>query len=213
MFYISDLWSQSFFYSIAVLVTKMTLYIILIIDLMTDANSYPFERKKEGTEVKLIVIIAQLFLLPVAIMVQEELMVSFFTFGNLQYTSGILKRHSNAYRWKYHAAHSARALDGLMFLYINVYLMLSSVNLLSIFLNFSALMFLQQIDNIALKLCLDGYWTRSLQECARDTVELKIAFKQNYAISCLRGRTTILWVSAAYVILLGFWVKVHFIDS
>jgi len=98
-FYISDLWSQSFFYSIAVLVTKMTLYIILIIDLMTDANSYPFERKKEGTEVKLIVIIAQLFLLPVAIMVQEELMVSFFTFGNLQYTSGILKRHSNAYRW------------------------------------------------------------------------------------------------------------------
>jgi len=139
---------------------------------------------------------------------------------------------------EYHAAHSARALDGLMFLYINVYLMLSSVNLLSIFLNFSALMFLQQIDNIALKLCLDGYWTRvscmcylfgclsimythahsyftiqSLQECARDTVELKIAFKQNYAISCLRGRTTILWVSAAYVILLGFWVKVHFIDS
>ena len=61
---------------------------------------------------------------------------------------------------EYHAAHSARALDGLMFLYINVYLMLSSVNLLSIFLNFSALMFLQQIDNIALKLCLDGYWTR-----------------------------------------------------
>ena len=98
-FYISDLWSQSFFYSIAVLVTKMTLYIILIIDLMTDANSYPFDRKKEGTEVKLIVIIAQLFLLPVAIMVQEELMVSFFTFGNLQYSSGILKRHSNAYRW------------------------------------------------------------------------------------------------------------------
>jgi hypothetical protein len=37
-----------------------------------------------------------------------------------------------------------------MFLYINTYLMLMATNLLSIFLNFAALMFLQTIDNIAL---------------------------------------------------------------
>lgn len=73
MFYISDLWSQSFFYSIATLVTKMSLYIILIIDLMVDPDSYPFDRKNEGEEVKLIVMLAQLFLIPVAILIQEEL--------------------------------------------------------------------------------------------------------------------------------------------
>ena len=73
MFYISNLWSQPFFYSIAVLLTKMSLYIILAIDLQ-DANNYPFQQKKEGMQVKLIVMMAQFFLIPVAIMIQEELM-------------------------------------------------------------------------------------------------------------------------------------------
>ena len=73
MFYISNLWSQPFFYSIAVLGTKMSLYIILAIDLQ-DANNYPFQQKKEGVQVKLIVMMAQFFLIPVAIMIQEELM-------------------------------------------------------------------------------------------------------------------------------------------
>ena len=112
---------------------------------------------------------------------------------------------------EYYTAHTLRALDGLIFLYINTYLMLQAINMLSIFLNFSALMFLQTIDNVALKVCLDGYWTRSLQESAQDVVELKFAFRQKYALHCLHGRASILWVMATYVILVGFWVKVHFI--
>lgn len=113
---------------------------------------------------------------------------------------------------EYHTANVFRAVDGLLFLAVNTSLMLSAVNLFVIFLNFAALMFLQTIDNVALKVCIDGYWTRSLQECAQDVVDMKIAFKQNYRLSCMRGRTTILWVSAAYVILVGFWAKTHFID-
>lgn len=212
MFYICTLWTQPFFYSLAVLVTKMALYIILIIDLF-DPESYPFDHKKQGVEIKTIVMLTQFFLLPVAIVIQEELMLSFFIFGNLQYSPGIIARHPNAYRWKYYLAHSLRALDGLMFLGINASLMLNSANLLSIFLNFAALMFLQTIDNIALKVCLDGYWTRSLQECAQDVVDMRIAFKQKYKLQCLRGRTSVLWVGCAYIVLVFFWVKVNFIDQ
>ena len=113
---------------------------------------------------------------------------------------------------EFHASNIFRAVDGLLFLIVNTSLMLSAVNLFVIFLNFAALMFLQTIDNVALKVCIDGYWTRSLQECAQDVVDMKIAFKQNYTLNCMRGRTTILWVSAAYVILVGFWAKTHFID-
>ena len=117
------------------------------------------------------------------------------------------------YKTEYYLAHSLRALDGLMFLGINASLMLNSANLLSIFLNFAALMFLQTIDNIALKVCLDGYWTRSLQECAQDVVDMRIAFKQKYKLQCLRGRTSVLWVGCAYIVLVFFWVKVHYIDQ
>ncbi|KAL7536971.1 hypothetical protein ACHAXR_007513 [Thalassiosira sp. AJA248-18] len=99
-----------------------------------------------------------------------------------------------------------------MFLYINTSLMLQVVNMLAMFLNFAALMFLQTIDNVALKVCVDGYWSRSLQECAQDVEEMKFAFRRKSRIGCLEGRTTILWVSAAYAILVGFWVKVHFFD-
>lgn len=213
MLFISDLWSQPFFYSIAVLITKMGLYIILIIDLLIHPESYPFDFKEPGVDVKLIVKLAQFFLIPVAIVIQEELMISFFVFGNLQYSPGILQRHPGAYKWKWYSAHLARALDGVMFLFINTFLMLKAVNMLAIFLNFAALMFLQAIDNVALKVCQDGYWTRSLQECAEDVVELKFAFKQKFTFGCLKGRTTILWVAATYAIMVGFWVKVHFIDT
>lgn len=169
--------------------------------------------------------------------------VSFFVFGNLQYSPGITRRHPCAYRWseyiivviyvayrfwsnkityaaqyitvrfctEWYSAHLARFADGAMFLFINTVLMLHAVNMLAIFLNFSALMFLQSIDNVALKTCVDGFWSRPLQECAEDVVELKFAFRQKYVLGCLRGRTTILWVTAVYAILVGFWVNVHFI--
>ncbi|KAL9181998.1 hypothetical protein ACHAXT_012341, partial [Thalassiosira profunda] len=155
MFYISDAWSQPFFYAICVLVMKMALYILLIVDLLIDPDAYPFERNTKEVEVKLIVKLAQLFLIPVAILVQEELRVSFFVFGNLQYSPGITKRHPGATKWKWYTANSARFADGVLFLFTNTYLMLVTVNLLSIFLNFAALMFLQQIDNVALQVCSD----------------------------------------------------------
>ena len=71
--------------------------------------------------------------------------------------------------------------------------MLHTINMMSIFLNFAALMFLQTVDNVALKVCLDGYWTRTLQVCARDVVEMKFAFRRSDAIGCLRGRASVLF--------------------
>ena len=114
---------------------------------------------------------------------------------------------------EWYSAHLARAVDGIMFLCINTFLMFSVVNMLAMFLNFAALMFLQSIDNVALRVCSDGYWTRSLQECAQDVQEMKFAFRQGHNKSgCLRGRTSIFWVMAVYAVLVGFWVKVHIID-
>ena len=52
----------------------MGLYIILIIDLLEYPETYPFDSKEPGVEVKLVVKLAQFFLIPVAIVIQEELM-------------------------------------------------------------------------------------------------------------------------------------------
>merc|ERR1719296_708006 len=42
---------------------------------------------------------------------------------------------------------------------------------------------------------------------------MKFAFRRSDAIGCLRGRASVLWVSSAYVIMVGFWIKVHFVDG
>lgn len=88
-----------------------------------------------------------------------------------------------------------------MFLFINTVVMLLVIeDVLQLFLNFAALMFLQCIDNVALQgeyywtlsnlspkslfahilwyfisVCLDGLWTRSLQEAAQDVVDMKVS--------------------------------------
>ena len=69
-------------------------------------------------------------------------------------------------------------------------------------------MFLQTIDNIALQVCLDGYWTKSLQEAAKDVVEMKFAYRHQYVHSCLQTS----FVVVVWAALLAIWAHVHYIQ-
>mgnify|MGYP000198975619 CR=1 FL=1 len=161
-------------------------------------KEFPLETRRHAETA---VVVAQLFLIPVAIVTQEELITSFFIFSHLKYSPEIKRRHPGATKWKYVVAHIARFCDGSMFLFINTVVMLLVIeDVLQLFLNFAALMFLQCIDNVALQgeyywtlsnlspkslfahilwyfisVCLDGLWTRSLQEAAQDVVDMKVS--------------------------------------
>ena len=203
MFFLSDICSQAFIYSFATLFVKMALYVLIMVDLAYN-KEYPFDKK---LEVSTLVIIAQVFLIPVAIVTQEELITSFFIFSKLKYSPEVKQRHPGAKKWKYVVAHSTRLFDGLMFLFINIAVMLLQENdVLGLFLNFAALMFLQEIDNIALKVCSDGYWTRSLQESAQDVVDMKFAIRHHYNHSCLQT----CFIVVVWTLLMFIWANVHF---
>lgn len=62
MFFLSDIWSQAFFYSLAVLVVKISLYGLLMADLGRKHQLDPFLGRKPADGV---VQIAQFFLIPV----------------------------------------------------------------------------------------------------------------------------------------------------
>ena len=203
MFFLSDICSQAFIYSFSTLFVKMSLYILIMFDLGYN-KEFPFDK---ALEVSNLVIIAQVFLIPVAIVTQEELITSFFIFSKLKYSPEVKKRHPGARKWKYVVAHTARLFDGLMFLFINIAVMLLQQNdVLGLFLNFAALMFLQEIDNIALKVCLDGYWTRSLQEAAQDVVDMKFAIRHHYNHTCLQT----CFVVVVWTLLMLIWANSHF---
>ncbi|KAL7464153.1 hypothetical protein ACHAXS_004486 [Conticribra weissflogii] len=205
MFFLSDVPSQAFFYSIAVLITKMSLYFFLLLDLTLN-KQFPFER---NIDVNAVVKLAQLFLIPVSIMMQEELQTTFYIYGNLEYTPEILNRHPGAHLWKYYVSHLARFVDGFLFLFINTMVMLQTVEVLSTFLNFAALMFLQTIDNVALQVCLDGYWTQSLQNAAKDVVDMKFAIRRQFKSHLIQFS----FFFVIYVIIVFLWAKVHYLNG
>ena len=133
MFFLSDICSQAFVYSFATLFVKMSLYILIMFDLGYN-KEFPFDK---ALVVSNLVIIAQVFLIPVAIVTQEELITSFFIFSKLKYSPEIKQRHPGARKWKYVVAHTARLFDGLMFLFINIAVML--LNKMMYWVSFSTL--------------------------------------------------------------------------
>ena len=201
MFYLADMWSQAFFYALFIVFTKFALYFLIGLD---------FRNHRElawHVDVETPIIIAQLVLMPVAIVMQEELLTSFFIFSHLLYSPSIKRRHPGAHRWKFAASQFARFFDGAVFLTINVGVMLAqTTDVLGLLLNFAALMFLSDIDNVALRVCLDGYWTQSLQETAQDVVDMKFAYKNTKRHRHIQTAFVVV-TFVAYTTLWGF---VHF---
>ena len=69
--------------------------------------------------------------------------------------------------------------------------------------------FLQTIDNIALQVCLDGYWTRSLMESAQDVIDMKFAVRHHYTHNCMQTFFVVLiWCG-----LVAVWANVHWNDN
>lgn len=235
MFFLSEVKSQGFWYAFITLTVKMSLYFVLLFDIVEKHDNLFF---KDGSGADATVKFAQIFLFPVAIVSQEELITSFFLFSRLKYSPEIKRRHPGAEKWseflnilcisyllcchvvliyshcfiihaEYIIAAVTRFADGFLFLIINTAVMLlQKDDVLALFLNFAALQFLQSIDNIALDVCLNGYWTRSLQEAAQDVVDCKFAYRHTWSHSCMQTSFFVL----AFCIMLILWADMHFIN-
>jgi len=151
-----------FMYAIATAALKMILYILLAIELAsTKFVSDPETR---------LVSVAQLVILPVAVAIQNDLITSFTKIANVQYDPDIVhtitadgQRLRHATRTKWALSIALRLLDGLMSISANFVLLLQAPQVLSLLLNFAALQFLQDIDNVAFGLAEQGYITDHVQ--------------------------------------------------
>ena len=103
-----------------------------------------------------------------------------------------------------------RFADGFLFLIMNTYVMLLQTNdVLALFLNFAALVFLQSIDNIALDVCLNGYWTKSLQEAAQDVVDCKFAYRRHRAHTCVQTS----FFGVVWACIMAIWINAHYVSE
>jgi hypothetical protein len=146
---------------------------MIAVDLFVN-KSFP-----DSSKVPSMVKSTQFFLMPVNFALQEELVVTFFIYGNIKWHKAILELNPGAYKWKFHMGNMFRLLDGLSFLFINTTLLLQATDILGMFLNFAALQFLQSIDNVALDLAKDGYLSEQLEDVANKVAFMKLPKNNN----------------------------------
>jgi len=210
MFFLAEWGSGSFWFALFVWILKLGLIIIIAGDLFTNAGT---EMDDEGNpspdqiplfppneDVPFNVRCAQVLLLPVNVSVQEELITTFYIYANLSYSKKVLDMNQGASRTMYHMSVLMRFTDGLAFLIINTTLLLQATEILGAFLNFAALQFLSDIDNVALQLARDGYLSESLEEIAGDVLLMKLPKNDNEKLqmldSVMLGLTLVLLVVA-----------------
>jgi len=98
------------------------------------------------------------FLIPVAVAMQGDLMAVYAGVANTRYDSKVLRIAKHATETKFILAYFLRLLDGLCSLTVNFMVMLTTDDVLSVFLNFAALHFLQDIDDVFYRLVEKGFF-------------------------------------------------------
>ena len=97
---------------------------------------------------------------------QGDLMHAFFSLANLSYSSEVLKVSTSATKPKLIFSFLLRLIDGAFSLVVNFQLMLVTETTLSVFTNFAALYFLQDIDDVFYGLVELGFFGDGMEHWA-----------------------------------------------
>jgi len=197
MFFLSRFGGQAFWYSLYIFGLKITLYIFLA----KDALAIP-----QPDNVTETVLVTQFFMLPVAVAMQDDLIATYYLVANIKYSPLVKMESPHATKWKFHVANLCRGIDGMFSLLVNFIILLKATEVLSLFLNFAALQFLQTIDNIAVRLCADGYLTLRLESVANQVMTTKLPNKNN---AVFRSMDSILFISTFAALLIA-WAFISF---
>jgi len=162
---------------------------------------------------------AKFFLIPVALSMQADLMHAFFCFANVMYDPSILETTStSATKFKLYISFLLRTFDGLFSLTVNFYLMLVTAETLSVFTNFAALYFLQDIDDVFYGLVQLGFFGDKMEYMSQVCAGIKFPRRNgNSNTKCCMGcfRVThldsILWVLSFVILLASYSGAVSYI--
>uniref|UniRef100_A0A7S1V3Y6 Uncharacterized protein n=1 Tax=Grammatophora oceanica TaxID=210454 RepID=A0A7S1V3Y6_9STRA len=199
MIFLSPIYSSAMLFSLLSFILKICLYLFLAIELGRNGKASFQTGPKDA-----LVVAAQFFMLPVAVAIQEDLIGSYALVANIRYDKTIRQKAPHATKTKWIFASICRFVDGLMSLGINFCLLLQATDVLTLFLNFAALQFLQTIDNVAFGLAKDGYLTDAIENVAELAATLTLPKKVDSFKNTL---DTLLFLITFLFLLIG-WIIV-----
>ena len=109
---------------------------------------------------------------------QSDLMQVFATIANTKYSEDVLTVSKSATFHKFLLAEVLRFIDGGLSLFVNFSVMLTTDAVLSVMLNFAALHFLQDIDDVFYNLVEKGFFGDRLEHMA--TICKSISWPRRY---------------------------------
>jgi hypothetical protein len=150
---VAPIFSWSFLFASYVIIVKYIVYLCLLHGIELDQFD---NAAKPATAVKF-------FLIPVAIAMQDDLMTVYSGIANCKYDKDVLYISQHATYCKFILSYVLRFFDGGLSLLVNFLVMLQTDDVLGVFLNFAALHFLQDIDDVFYKLVEKGFFGDSME--------------------------------------------------
>ena len=134
LWWVSKNWSSDIFYAIITVSMKFFLYGVVLDYIFMPGGYRQQQLDKEGT-VGVTVTLTQLVLIPVAVGITEELMISMDILSKTGWAP--LENRPHATKLKYRFVSMVRLLDGLTWVFLISSLMVYATDVLSMFLNFA----------------------------------------------------------------------------
>ncbi|OEU07270.1 hypothetical protein FRACYDRAFT_272021 [Fragilariopsis cylindrus CCMP1102] len=197
----APIFSWSFLFASYVIATKYIVYATLL-------NGIYFKElggaDPAATAVKF-------FLIPVAIAMQSDLMAVYEYLANVRYDKEVLTISSHATFTKFVLAYILRLADGVLSLSVNFGVMLVTDEVLGVFLNFAALHFLQDIDDVFYSLVEKGFFGDRLEHmatiCKQISWPRRVGNEDCWKSSFITSLDTILFTTTL-VILLSMFIAI-----
>ena len=160
--------SAPFLFAVAVISIKIFVYATLLNDLRFSTftlRSEDYEGPGLGQNAVLPTVV-KFFLIPVTVAMQEDLMAVYAGLANARYDPKVKEISEAATKSKFALAYLLQGIDGILSLTVNFLKMFSTPDILDVFLNFAALHFLQDIDDVFYALVEKGFFGDDMEHMA-----------------------------------------------
>mmetsp|Transcript_39249 Transcript_39249/g.57734 ORF Transcript_39249/g.57734 Transcript_39249/m.57734 type:complete len:756 (-) Transcript_39249:62-2329(-) len=183
--------SLTFIFSVSVFILQMVVLAMISYNLMKETGDFFQNPFRIPINNEWDVILAQGCAIVIATFFQVDCLTSLANI-NLKYEENAIasKGYFNASRSSWIVSNICRFLEGLISMFVSFIFIVQSSSVIDIFLNFAAVSFVSELDDIAFRLAIGGFLGRNVQEDAKYARDLKFHKKRTYVSRFTCGLTT-----------------------
>lgn len=211
--FLSPIRSAAFVYSLFIFFVQISILGLASYNLLADAPRGNFLNVPAVTDPE--VIASQAFALLVTLIVNRDITNSLDLF-QVAYEPDIQQKCPHAKKWKWFLGHALRFLEGLLNMMVSFLFIVENSDVLEIFLDFTAVQFVSELDDIGFFIADRGLLPFDLTNVTKHVKGVRMKFKQNIrfvgssnaSASGKKVKTGFFCLSALLLYSLWGWVRV-----